>query len=370
MPVGSKFKPTADFGFVRLEINDVLSKDEGVFKVSASNEKGSSSSSGTLKLVHQDPGVKLDSLHPSGSSGMAAIGKLDATTKLPADEPEKNLFTAPHFTTDLPEQFHCDNNHVIQLYCNLEPKDDPSLKINWYHNGIPLTTGSRIQPNLDFGFVSLRIGDAIIRDEGIYTCKATNNMGEAVTFTRVYNSPPSAQSGVDSSTMHPQGEEGYQSLGKLETSMKLNLNEEEELIKTRPPKFTTLFGDQLLEQGSIGHFEATLEPKDDGDLSIEWNFNGKPLRHSSRFKHIHDFGMVVFEIMGIRNLDEGKYTCVATNKAGQDEASFNITFSEKSKQDHPKFVNELKVWKWIYLKFKQALSLGCNKSSRWNVSSL
>ena len=343
MPVGSKFKPAADFGYVRLEINDVLPKDEGVFKVIATNEKGSSSSSGTLKLFHQDPGVKLDSLHPSGSSGMAAIGALDARIQLPADEPEKNSFTAPYFTTDLPEQFHCDNNHVIQLYCNVEPKNDPSLKIDWHHNGVPLITGSRVQPNLDFGFVSLRIGDASIRDEGIYTCKATNSIGEAVTFSKVFNSPPSAQSGVDSLTMHPHGEEGYQSLGKLKTSMILNINEEEEIINRRPPKFTTLFGDQLLEQGSIGHFEAALEPKDDGDLTIDWNFNGKPLRQSSRFKHIHDFGMVVFEIMGIRNLDEGKYTCVATNKAGMDETSFNIKFSEKSIQDHPKFVNELKV---------------------------
>ena len=343
MPVGSKFKPTADFGYVRLEINDVLPKDEGVFKVIATNGKGSSSSSGTLKLFHQDPGVKLDSLHPSGPSGLAAIGALDAKIRLPADGAETKLFGAPHFTTDLPEQFHCDNNHVIHLNCNVEPKDDPSLKIDWHHNGVPLITGSRIQPNLDFGFVSLRIGDASIRDEGIYTCKATNSIGDAVTFTKVFNSPPSAQSGVDSLTMHPHGEEGYQSLGKLKTSMKLNINEEEEIINKRPPRFTTLFGDQLLEQGSIGHFEAALEPKDDGDLSIDWNFNGKPLRHSSRFKHIHDFGMVVFEIMGIRNLDEGKYTCVATNKAGLDETSFNIKFSEKSIQDHPKFVNELKV---------------------------
>ena len=343
MPIGSKFKPTADFGYIRLEINDVLSKDEGVFKVIATNEKGSSSSSGSLKLVHQDPGVNLESLHPSGVIGMAAIGKIDAKLELDADEPEKRSFIAPHFTTDLPEQFYCDNNHVIQLHCNVEPKDDPSLKINWYHNGIPLTTGSRVQPSMEFGFVSLRINDATNRDEGMYTCKAISSSGEAVTFTSVFNSPPSAQSGVDSSTMHPHGEEGYQSLGKLETSMKLNIQEEEEIIKTMPPKFITSFGDQLLEHGSIGHFEAALEPKDDGDLVIEWNYNGKPIRHSSRFKHIHDFGMVVFEIMGIRSLDEGKYTCVATNKAGKDETSFNITFSEKRRQDLPKFVNELKV---------------------------
>ena len=38
--------------------------------------------------------------------------------------------------------------------------------------------------------------------------------------------------------------------------------------------------------------------------------------------------MVLFEIMGIGNLDEGQYTCIATNKAGQDETFLNIKCSE------------------------------------------
>lgn len=283
LPVGSKFKPAADFGFVRLEIGDVLPQDEGVFKVIATNKKGFSSSSGTLKLVGQHSCVKIESLHPSGSSGMAAIEKLDSRVELPSQEPETKSFKTPHFTSDLPELIQCDNKHIIQLHCNVEPKEDPSLKVNWFHNGLPLKTGSRVHPNLDFGFVSLKIGDASIEDEGIYTCKATSSTGEAVTFTKVINSPPSAQSGVDSSTMHPHGEEGFQLLGKLETRMKLNLSEEEEIITIKSPKFTSSFGDHTLEQGSIGHFEATLEPKDDGYLKIEWIFNGKPLRHSRNF---------------------------------------------------------------------------------------
>ena len=47
--------------------------------------------------------------------------------------------------------------------------------------------------------------------------------------------------------------------------------------------------------------------------------------------------------MGIRKLDEGKYTCVAKNKAGQDEAHFNLQFSELGHKDSPKFTSHLRV---------------------------
>ena len=47
--------------------------------------------------------------------------------------------------------------------------------------------------------------------------------------------------------------------------------------------------------------------------------------------------MVIFEIMGIRSLDEGVYTCVASNKVGQDETSFNLKYVEGVNKDIPKF---------------------------------
>ena len=35
--------------------------------------------------------------------------------------------------------------------CRLEPQNDPSLKIEWTHNGRPLAASSRIQTHHDFG---------------------------------------------------------------------------------------------------------------------------------------------------------------------------------------------------------------------------
>ena len=53
--------------------------------------------------------------------------------------------------------------------------------------------------------------------------------------------------------------------------------------------------------------------------------------------------MVIFEIMGIRSLDEGQYTCIATNKVGKAETSFKLKCSEQGQKDQPKFTQQLQV---------------------------
>ena len=47
--------------------------------------------------------------------------------------------------------------------------------------------------------------------------------------------------------------------------------------------------------------------------------------------------------MGIRSLDEGQYTCIATNKVGKAETSFKLKCSEQGQKDQPKFTQQLQV---------------------------
>ena len=53
--------------------------------------------------------------------------------------------------------------------------------------------------------------------------------------------------------------------------------------------------------------------------------------------------MVIFEIIGIRQSDEGQYTCIAKNRSGNDKVSFNIGYSEQNSQVSPKFTTQIKV---------------------------
>ena len=73
----------------------------------------------------------------------------------------------------------------IAVEARIEPKNDPNLKVDWELNGKPVSSGSRLQTKLDFGHVILQINGVRASDSGIYTCKATNALGEAVSTTSI-----------------------------------------------------------------------------------------------------------------------------------------------------------------------------------------
>lgn len=58
--------------------------------------------------------------------------------------------------------------------CNVLPKNDPELKIDWKFNGKPIPISSRIKTVADFGFVMLDISSVDSKDSGEYVCTASN----------------------------------------------------------------------------------------------------------------------------------------------------------------------------------------------------
>ena len=62
------------------------------------------------------------------------------------------------------------------MEANVEPKNDPDLKIEWFLNGKPLEQASRFKSSYDFGLVTLDLNDCSERDQGIYTCRASNKV--------------------------------------------------------------------------------------------------------------------------------------------------------------------------------------------------
>ena len=53
----------------------------------------------------------------------------------------------------------------------------------------------------------------------------------------------------------------------------------------------------------------------------EWYHNGRPLKASSRFRTLCDFGFVILEISPVYPEDSGDYTCRAYNEAGEATSS-------------------------------------------------
>ena len=119
--------------------------------------------------VRPESGIVSATQHPKGQSGLDNIKKADteASIKLaPAEEPEVPApGMKPTFTVTLPAEVTVGEDCKLHLECNVEPKSDTGLKIAWYHNGLPLSSGSRIQATHDFGLVTLDIKDVGARDQ-------------------------------------------------------------------------------------------------------------------------------------------------------------------------------------------------------------
>ena len=110
--------------------------------------------------------------------------------------------SGPKFISDLKGAIEANEGNSVHLECQLEPINDSSLAIQWFHNNEPLQIGHRFQSQSDFGFITLDILYAypevriiilkynlfnylIIKDSGQYTCVASSKYGQDMTETTV-----------------------------------------------------------------------------------------------------------------------------------------------------------------------------------------
>lgn len=150
-------------------------------------------------------------------------------------------------------------------------------------------------------------------DSGEYSCRATNNFGEAVSTSSM---KVQGKRNIIVESQLPKGMEGTidkiaeleglgQSRGPIET--------EDELGKA--PEFITTPADLSLPENSLAHFECRLLPTNDPSMVVTWFHNGKVLSAGSRIKTISDFGFVILEVAGVYIRDSGVYTCKVNYKA-------------------------------------------------------
>ena len=183
-------------------------------------------------------------------------------------------------------------NQNAHFETKLSPDNDPDLIVEWFHNGQPLLLGSRITTFNDFGFVALDINQLKISDTGTYTCKATNQMGEAI------------------------------------CSVDLIVNRAQET--TEPPRFVApLHGTKQSAEWLTAQFECQIEPFPDGTMTVEWFHNGEPLMAGSRFQTIFEFGYAALRILSLDAKDQGDFTIKVTNACGSIASTANLQVKSK-----------------------------------------
>ena len=139
LSTGHCFRTVHDFGFAALDILSVYPEDSGEYTIKATNKLGSCTS--TLNInVSSRSNLITESQH------QAALDKIqylesDARFRRP-DEVD-----SAHLESAIPQTAH--------LEATLVPVNDPTMRVEWYHNGRPISQGHRFRTTYDFGFVTL-----------------------------------------------------------------------------------------------------------------------------------------------------------------------------------------------------------------------
>lgn len=115
--------------------------------------------------------IILESQLPKGMEGtIDKLADLEGLGQVPTEEYEDDTGKPPEFVTT-PSDLTLAENSLAHFECRLNPVNDPSMRVEWFHNGKPLSAGSRVKTINDFGFVILEVSGVYIRDSGLYTCK-------------------------------------------------------------------------------------------------------------------------------------------------------------------------------------------------------
>ena len=312
LQASSRIQTFHDFGYVAIDIADARKEDSGTYTLVASNILGTQKAEVQLN-VDSHAQVDYSSMH---SKTVQETARFETKQEIKQEFEEIVSHGPPVFKTTLQNPQPVSEGQNIHLEARLEPIGDPSMRVEWFFNGRPLTIGARFKTYNDFGFIALDIMSVTPQDQGQYTCRAKNKMGETSTQATVQ---VIARSNVITETEH---ETAMQQINYLETE-KVKLAQEEEVVKVAPT-FTKSLKNIEAGEGQNIHLEARLAPTGDSTMRVEWTVNGKPLKTGHRFRPAYDFDYVALDVLTVYPEDSGVYTCHARNAYGEAVSSATI----------------------------------------------
>lgn len=85
----------------------------------------------------------------------------------------------PKFVVPLSDNLTVRMRSRVELKSRIEPRFDPSMHIEWFKDDVPIRSSNRVHVYFDRGYAALVISGFEERDNGNYTCVATNSCGSA-----------------------------------------------------------------------------------------------------------------------------------------------------------------------------------------------
>nr|XP_037849608.1 palladin isoform X2 [Chlorocebus sabaeus] len=214
---------------------------------------------------------------------------------------------------------------------------NPKPKIYWFKDGKQISPKSdhyTIQRDLD-GTCSLYTTASTLDDDGNYTIMAANPQGRISCTGRLM------VQAVNQRGRSPRSPSGHPHV-RRPRSRSRDSGDENEPIQERffRPHFLQAPGDLTVQEGKLCRMDCKVSGLPTPDLS--WQLDGKPIRPDSAHKMlVRENGVHSLIIEPVTSRDAGIYTCIATNRAGQNSFSLELVVAAKEAHKPPVFIEKL-----------------------------
>ncbi|KAG0723055.1 Titin [Chionoecetes opilio] len=175
LAASSRATVTWRFGFVALDLLNVITNDAGVYTCRATNVKGQDETQASLRITDR-PLIERQSQHPEA---LQQIGYLEDQSRFQRSiSMEEYANVKPTFIKPLTNLGEVLEGKYAHFEAQVQPLSDPFMRIEWYKDGKSITASSRINVIYNFGYVALNIMQLRAEDSGTYTVRAINRAGE------------------------------------------------------------------------------------------------------------------------------------------------------------------------------------------------
>ncbi|KAM9607877.1 palladin isoform 2-T2 [Trichechus inunguis] len=249
------------------------------------------------------------------------------------DAPVENGM-APFFETKL-KHYKIFEGMPVTFTCRVA--GNPKPKIYWFKDGKQISPKSdhyTIQRDLD-GTCSLHTTASTLDDDGNYTIMAANPQGRISCTGRLM------VQAVNQRGRSPRSPSGPPHVRRPRSSSR-DSGDENEPIQERffRPHFLQAPGDLTVQEGKLCRMDCKVSGLPTPDLS--WQLDGKPIRPDSAHKMlVRENGVHSLIIEPVTSRDAGIYTCIATNRAGQNSFSLELVVAAKEAHKPPVFIEKL-----------------------------
>ncbi|CAM4692887.1 unnamed protein product [Leuciscus chuanchicus] len=212
---------------------------------------------------------------------------------------------------------------------------DPMPKVYWFKDGKQISKRSehyRISRDPD-GTCSLHTAAASLDDDGNYTIMAGNPAGRVSCTGRMM---------VQAVNQRGRSQRSTPGHIRRPRSRSRDSGDENENIQERHfrPHFLQAPGDLIVQEGKLCRMDCKVSGLPTPDLI--WQLNGQTIRPDSSHKMlVRENGVHSLVIEPVTSRDAGVYTCIASNRAGQNSFNLELIVAAKEMHKAPCFIEKL-----------------------------